>query len=92
MQIKSILAGAAIAIAASVGSAYAADQFATVAGVQAGPLSVEEMDAVRGLRITANFPDPIGIGLAHVLLGTGETNPGGVVDGVTDGVETGPLP
>ena len=32
MHIKSIVAGAAIALAATVGSAYAADQFATLDG------------------------------------------------------------
>ncbi len=48
MQIKSILAGAAIALAASVGSAYAADPFTTLDGVQAQPMNTAEMDGVRG--------------------------------------------
>ena len=52
MQIKSILAGAAIALAASVGSAYAADQFATLDGVQAQPMNTAEMDGVRGQNIS----------------------------------------
>ncbi len=48
MQIKSILAAAAIAIAASVGSAYAADQFTTLEGVQAQPMIAAAMEVVRG--------------------------------------------
>ena len=52
MQIKSILAAAAIAIAASVGSAYAADQFITLEGIQAVPMNTAEMDGVRGQNIS----------------------------------------
>ena len=52
MQIKSILAAAAIALAASVGSAYAADQFATLDGVTVQPMNTAEMDGVRGENIT----------------------------------------
>ncbi len=48
MQIKSILAAAAIALAASLGSAYAADQFATLDGVTAQPMNTLELDQVRG--------------------------------------------
>ncbi len=48
MQIKSILAAAVIALAASVGSAYAADSFATLDGVSAQTLSGLEMDQARG--------------------------------------------
>ncbi len=48
MHIKSILAAAAIALAATVGSAYAADQFATLDGVTAQPMNTAEMDQVRG--------------------------------------------
>ena len=49
MLIKSILTTAAIAIAATCGSAYAADPFSTVAGIQAEALSAAEMDAVMGM-------------------------------------------
>ena len=48
MQIKSILAAAAIALAASVGSASAADQFSTLDGVTVQPMMNIEMDQVRG--------------------------------------------
>ena len=41
MYIKSILAGAAIALVATVGSASAADHFTTLAGVSAQPLTVD---------------------------------------------------
>ncbi len=61
MHIKSILAGAAIALAASVGSAYAADPFATLEGVQAQPMNTAEMDQVRaatGIHLTV--PGPAG--------------------------------
>ena len=54
MHIKSILAGAAIAIAASVGSASAADQFATLDGVTVQPMNAAGMDRVRGTFITLN--------------------------------------
>ena len=68
MHIKSIVAGAAIALAATVGSAYAADQFATLDGVSAESLSSAEMAAVAGavvnLRVTP--PDP-GFTFAEVV-------------------------
>ena len=48
MQIKSIFAGAAIALAATIGSASAAEQFTTLEGVTAVAMSSVEQDAVRG--------------------------------------------
>ena len=48
MQIKSILAAAAIALAASVGSAFAADQFATLADVAVVKLTSDQLAGVRG--------------------------------------------
>ncbi|MCH8921470.1 MAG: hypothetical protein IIA23_12325, partial [Chloroflexi bacterium] len=48
MHIKSIVAGAAIALAATVGTASAADQFATLDGMAAQPLTAEEMAGVVG--------------------------------------------
>ena len=48
MQIKSIVAGAAIALAATIGSASAADQLSTLDGVSAQPMSSAELDSVRG--------------------------------------------
>ena len=52
MQIKSIVAGAAIALVAAVGSASAADLFATLDGVSAESLSSVEMAAVVGTDIS----------------------------------------
>ena len=49
MHIKSILAAAAIALAATLGSAFAADQFTTLESVAAQPMNVDEMAQVRGM-------------------------------------------
>ena len=48
MRIKLFAAGAAIALAASVGSASAADQFSALDGITAEALSARDMAAVRG--------------------------------------------
>ena len=57
MQIKSILAAAAIALAASVGSASAAEQFSTLEGITAEALTPQEMGIVVGASL---FVDPVG--------------------------------
>ncbi len=76
MHIKPILAGAAIALAAGVGSVSAGDEFATLDGVAAVPMTSEHMAAIRG---TATFPpgvilvkDPCCVG---ALIFPGGTNP-----------------
>ena len=56
MHIKSIVAGAAIALASTVGAASAADQFPTLVGIMAQPMNAAEMDQVRGTVITLNIP------------------------------------
>ena len=48
MQIKSVLAGAAISLAASIGTASAGDEFTTLDGVTAVAMSAGELDAVTG--------------------------------------------
>ena len=48
MQIKSILAGAAIALAATFGSASAADRFSALDGIAVEPMNAVELDSVRG--------------------------------------------
>jgi len=48
MLTKSILAGAAIALAATIGSASAADQFTTIAGFEAQTITKQEMGVARG--------------------------------------------
>ena len=60
MQIKSIVAGAAIALAATVGSASAADQFATLGGVTAEPMNAMELDSIRGTKIALVVVDVSG--------------------------------
>ena len=68
MHIKSIVAGAAIALAATVGSASAAD-LKTMAGIQADPLSAFEMGMVRARKITVDVtvPDP-GVAVTGISL------------------------
>ncbi len=53
MHIKSILAGTAIALVAGVGSAWAGDEFATLDGVAAVPMTSEHMGEIRGARETS---------------------------------------
>ena len=48
MLTKSILAGAAIALAATIGSASAGEQFTTLEGVTAVAMSSTDLDAVVG--------------------------------------------
>ena len=48
MQIKLIVSATAIALVAGLGSAAAAEQFTTLEGVTAVPMSTVEQDAVRG--------------------------------------------
>ncbi len=61
MHIKSIMAGAAIALAATVGSAYAAETFDTMRGVPVEALDTVAMEGVRAgdLRLTV-FRDNCG--------------------------------
>ena len=48
MHIKSILTAAAIALAATVGSASAAEQFTTLDGIAVAAMNAMELDSVRG--------------------------------------------
>ncbi len=48
MRIKTLVSAIAIALAAAVGSAYAAERFATLEAVSAQPMSTAELDSVRG--------------------------------------------
>ncbi len=56
MQIKSSLAGAAIAVAATLSTASAADQFTTLAGVEAQAMSPHAMGLVVGLHFLTIIP------------------------------------
>ena len=48
MQFKSSLLGTAMVLAVSVGTAHAADQFTTLAGVPAQSLTAAQMEQVKG--------------------------------------------
>ncbi len=56
MRIKLIAAGAAIALAASVGSASAADQYSTLEGIAAQAMTPQEMGAVVGAHVLIVTP------------------------------------
>ncbi len=74
MQIKSILAGAAIAWAGSVGSAAVAEQFTTLDGISAEMLSPMEMERVAGEgAVTANL-------LLAKVFGCSPAHPGSACD------------
>ena len=63
MRIKLIAAGAAIALAATIGSASAADQFSTLDGTSAQALTPQEMGMVIGSAagdITLTFTGLVG--------------------------------
>ena len=51
MQIKLIVSAAAIALAAGLGSASAAEQFTALEGITAEPLNAVELDRVRGANL-----------------------------------------
>ena len=81
MQIKSILAGAAIALAASIGSASAADQFTTLHGITAEPMRAEELGSTRGGQQTGIAGIPamlptmdIDFGVGYVMLRSNGTS------------------
>ena len=56
MHIKSILSAAAIALAATIGSASAADQFSTLDGIAAQAMTPQEMGVVIGTGILTVTP------------------------------------
>ena len=55
MLTKSILAVAAIALVATIGSASAGEQFSSIEGIPAVPMSIDEQDATVG---AFGFSDP----------------------------------
>ena len=48
MQIKLFVASAAIALAVTIGSASAGDEFTTLGGIAVAPMSAMELDSIRG--------------------------------------------
>ena len=79
MRIKLIAAGAAIALAASIGTASAAEQFSTLEGVTAVAMSTGELGAVTGtakhFEVTLPTGEIItGLTAYFTAAGFGETN------------------
>ena len=50
MQIKLFVASAALALAATISSASAGDEFTTLGGIAVAPMSAMELDSIRGAR------------------------------------------
>ncbi len=98
MRIKSILAGAAIAFAAGIGSASAAEQFSTLEGLAAEALAPHEMGAIIAAvvftidpKLTIGTPNPAdGFTNFDVIVGPtpGPKPPGGVA-GMQAGLASG---
>ena len=59
MHIKSIVAGTAIALAATIGSASADDQFATMDGIAAEALTTQAMGRVKGQLFLLHVEVPV---------------------------------
>ncbi len=82
MRIKAIVSGAAIALATTIGSASAADQFSTITGVEAQAMTNQEMEVVRGsgvlLTVTIT-PSPFIAGKAVVSKAIGDASVNGIV-------------
>ena len=89
MHIKSILAGAAIALVAGVGSASAAEDFYTTAAVPAEPMTPADLGAVAGLAIRITTPDGTNrLGGGNGPVGGGiVTSPAPVIELSTPGSE-----
>ena len=58
MRIKYIVSGVAVAFVVSVGSASAADQFATLKGVTVETMNATELDTVRGMLVNLSALSP----------------------------------
>ena len=79
MQINSILAGAAIALAATIGSASAADMFTAITGVEVYAMTKQEMDETRGSSwfLTVFVPTSRSIPVVDgLIIGTDDADPG----------------
>ncbi len=96
MHIRSIVAGAAIALVATVGSVSAADHFTTLAGITADALTPQEMGVVTGasgdkasLHITGGFTFAGGDGACgpgcHHFLFPGDAGASDVVSNLPSG-------
>ena len=60
MRIKSVALGAAVACAAVIGSASAAERFSTLGGTPAEPLTAAEMASIKGSKFfSINIVGPV---------------------------------
>ncbi len=93
MRIKLFAAGAAIALAATIGSASAADQFSTLEGIAVDALTPQEMRAVAGADdLTVRLPFSVG-GAPDATPGVGPEGTGGVgAPFIGGGPESGSVP
>ena len=80
MQIKFIIMSAAIALFATVGSAFAAETFDTLRGVQAAPMNSMELDTVRGTSIPGMILGGEGQDMVIWVDPTGNSPPPIVID------------
>jgi len=80
MQIKSIFTGAAIALAATAGSALAGDSFDTLRGIQVTPMNSAVLDTVRGAAVPQVIIAGNGVDTVHTDGGTGNAPPPIVID------------
>ena len=98
MRTKSFLTASAIALAATIGSASAAEQFATLEGVTAEALSTQAMGEIKGqlvLKINlragglipaglpAQFDDPAGLVITNGQPNHGPADVGTLAPGLT---------
>lgn len=67
MRIKLFAAGAAIALAATIGSASAADQFSTLEGIAAEAMAPRAMSEVKGASHSGVIVSPLGDPLVEVV-------------------------
>ncbi len=92
MRIKLFAAGAAIALAATIGSASAADQFSTLEGIAAEALTPHEMGAIIGAATLFVGPDAAvdpASGFPFDVVEGPPNKPVGNTDGMEAGLITG---
>ena len=70
MRIKSILTGAAVGLTLVTGTAFAAEPFAVLDGIQAEPLNTEEMAAVEGRVFVTRVDSESSLGSNTLTLST----------------------
>lgn len=77
MRVKAIAVAAAIAFVSAVGAASAAENFSTLNGIPAEPLSAAEMEAVKGafrIRIIFSAGKPLDMFPNGITINGSDTN------------------